>query len=344
VSALREAFDAVLAGRSLEAPDAERAFAAILEGGEGAPDPIVAGFLVALKIKGESAAELAGAARAMRARMRRVTLGAEGILDVVGTGGDGANSFNISTAAALVAAAAGVPVAKHGNRAASGRVGSADVLEHVGVRIDCEPDGLARCVGAAGICFIFAPAYHPVLVRLGPLRKALGIRTTFNLLGPLCNPASPERMLVGVGDPRLHRELAHALGALGVRHALVVCGSDGMDEITLAGPTRVAELHGEAPIREYEIAPEDFAMRRTVREAFEVRDAAHAAERMRSALGGGGGAAGDLVALNAGAAIYAGGRAASIREGIAVAREAIDSGAALATLERLVSASRGETR
>jgi anthranilate phosphoribosyltransferase len=342
VTVLREAFDAVLAGRSLDARDAERAFAAILEGGDGAPDPLVAGFLVALKIKGESAEELAGAARAMRARMHRVALGVEGVLDVVGTGGDGANSFNISTAAALVAAAAGVPVAKHGNRAASGRVGSADVLEHIGVRIDCDPDGLGRCVRAAGICFIFAPAYHPVMARLAPLRKALGIRTTFNLLGPLCNPASPARMLVGVGDPRLHRELAHALGALGVRHALVVCGSDGMDEITLAGSTRVAELHGEAPIREYEIAPEDFAMRRAGREEFEVRDPADAAARMRAALGAAGGAAGDLVALNAGAAIYAGGRAASIKEGVAIAREAIDSGAALAALDKLARVSRGE--
>jgi anthranilate phosphoribosyltransferase len=344
VSVLRQAFDAVLEGRSLTERDAERAFASILEGGDGAPDPVVAGFLIALKIKGESAEELAGAARAMRARMRRVALGAEGLADVVGTGGDGANSFNISTAAAMVAAAAGVPVAKHGNRAASGRVGSADVLEHLGVRIDLDPEGLARCVRAAGICFIFAPAYHPVMARLAVLRKALGIRTTFNLLGPLCNPASPERMLVGVGDPRLHRELARALGALGVRHALVVCGSDGMDEITLAGPTLVAELHGEAPICEYEIAPQDFAIAPVAREEFEVRDAAHAAARMRAALGAGAGAAGELVALNAGAAIYAGGRAASIKDGVAIAREAIDSGAALATLDRLGRASRGEIR
>jgi anthranilate phosphoribosyltransferase len=342
VSALRQAFDAVLEGRSLGAQDAERTFAAILEGGVGAPDAIVAGFLVALKIKGESAAELAGAARAMRARMRRAALGVEGLADVVGTGGDGANSFNISTAAAIVAAAAGVPVAKHGNRAASGRVGSADVLEHLGVRIDCDPEGLARCVRAAGICFIFAPAYHPVLARVAPLRRALGIRTTFNLLGPLCNPASAARMVVGVGDPRLHRELAQALGILGVRHALVVCGSDGMDEITLAGPTRVLELRGEAPIREYAIAPEDFAFRRAAREEFEVRDAADAAARLRAAIAAGAGAASDLVALNAGATIYAGGRAASLRDGVAAARDAIDSGAALETLDKLARASRGE--
>jgi anthranilate phosphoribosyltransferase len=330
VSALREAFDAVLDGRSVTAQDAERAFAAILEGGDAAPDSIVAGFLVALKIKGESAAELAGAARAMRARMRRVALGVEGLIDVVGTGGDGANSFNISTAAALVAAGAGVPVAKHGNRAASGRVGSADVLEHMGVRIDCDPEGLQRCVRAAGICFIFAPAYHPVMARLAPLRKTLGIRTTFNLLGPLCNPALPARMILGVGDPRLHRAIAEALGALGVRHAIVACGCD------------VAELHGEAPIRKYEVAPEDFAMRRAGREEFEVRDVADAAARLRAALAAGGGAAGDLVALNAGAAIYVGGRAASLKEGIAIARDAIDSGAALEALDKLARASRGE--
>jgi len=342
VNALREAFDAVLAGRSLSAEESERAVGIILEGGAEAPEALVAGFLIALKMKGESAAELAGAARAMRARMRTVDLGVDGLTDVVGTGGDNANSFNISTAAAIVAAAAGVPIAKHGNRAVSGRVGSADVLERMGVRIDFDPAGLARCVRAAGICFIFAPAYHPVLARLAAVRKALGVRTNFNLLGPLCNPATPGRMLVGVGDPRLFRAIAEALAALGVRHALVVCGRDGMDEITLSGPTRVAELHGEAPIREYEIAPGDFGMRSAGRDVFEVRDVADAAARLRDSLAGGEGPAQDVVALNAGAAIFVGGRAPSLKEGVTAARGIIASGRALATLDKLARASRGE--
>ena len=215
MNSLRSAFDEVLAGRDLDAPVAEHIFGEILDG--DVPESLIAGFLVALKLKGESASELKGAARAMRSRARAVNLDTERLLDVVGTGGDGSGSFNISTGAAMVAATAGIPVAKHGNRAISGRVGAADVLEEMGVKIDLAPEVLVRCIERAGICLIFAPAYHPVLARLAPLRRALGTRTIFNLLGPLCNPAAPARALIGVGDRSLFKTMTEALASLGWR-------------------------------------------------------------------------------------------------------------------------------
>ena len=340
---LRDAFNAVLARRSLDADAAERVFAQILEGGDAAPDALVAGFLVALKLKNESACELAGAARAMRSRARALELGDE-IIDVVGTGGDGAGSFNISTGAALVAAAAGVKVAKHGNRAITGTVGAADVLEYLGVDIDPGPDTLARCVRDAGICFVLATAYHPVMARLAPLRRALGTRTIFNLLGPLVNPARPRRMLIGVGDRKLLRPMAEAIAALGATHAIVVSGRDGMDEISLAAPTLVVEVREDSPIVEYEIAPEDFAIARASREALCAIDAAASARILLGAVSGAAGHAADVLALNAGAAIRVSGLAESISAGVALAREAIESGRALATINKMIRASGGVPR
>jgi len=337
VKVLPAAFEDVLARRSLDAATAERAFGEILD--EQAPEALIAGFLVALRLKGESAGELRGAARAMRARARATNLDATHLLDVVGTGGDGSGSFNISTGAALVAAAAGVPVAKHGNRAISGRVGAADVLEQFLVRIDLDPAGLARCLLRAGFCFIFAPAYHPVLARLAPLRRALATRTTFNLLGPLCNPATPRCMVVGVGDAGLFRPMAEALAALGVAHGLVVNGGDGMDEITLSAATRVAEIHGAEPIREFEITPEEFGMKRVARETLVVNDAPHAARILRAVLAGEPGPAQDVLAINAGAALYVGGKAPSVEGGLVKARKLIEAGHALLVLERLAEAS-----
>jgi anthranilate phosphoribosyltransferase len=275
----------------------------------------------------------------MRARARATNLDATHLVDVVGTGGDGSGSFNISTGAALVAAAAGLSVAKHGNRAISGRVGAADVLEQFGVKIDLDAAGLARCLRRAGICFIFAPAYHPVLARLAPLRRALATRTTFNLLGPLCNPATPRRAVVGVGDAGLFRPMAEALAALGATHALVVNGGDGMDEITLSARTRVAEICGTAPIREFEIAPEDFGLKRAARGTLVANDAPHAARILRAVLAGEPGAAQDVLALNAGAALYVGEKAESLHSGVAKARKLIEAGRALAILERLAEAS-----
>ena len=337
---LRTAFDRLLKGRSLDAAEAEGVIGEILD--DVVPDALVAGFLVALKLKGESAAELTGGARAMRKRARPLNLNDGNVLDTAGTGGDGAGTYNISTAAAMVAAAAGVLVAKHGNRAISGRVGAADVLERFGVKIDLDAAGLKRCLELAGCCFVFAPAYHPALARLAVLRRTLGIRTLFNLIAPLANPARPLRQLLGVSEPRLLRPMGEALAALGLVHAMVVHGNDGLDEISLSAPTRVVELkHGE--LREFEISPEDFGLAQASAAGFLAADANDATEMLRRTLAGDRGPAQDVLALNAGAAIYIGGGASSHAEGIALARKILQSSRALDTIERLRRASNGET-
>lgn len=334
MSALREAFHAVLAGNSLTAREAERAIGEMLEG--EVPEALAAGFLIALKMKGESVGELAGGTRAMRRRARSLDLGE--VLDTAGTGGDGAGTFNISTGAALIAAAAGVPVAKHGNRAISGRVGAADVLEGMGVRIDLDPDGLRRCLTRAGCCFIFAPAYHPALARWAALRRALGTRTLFNLIAPMSNPAFPRRQLMGVADPKLFSAMADALRMVGVDHAMVVHGHDGLDEISLGAPTRIAEIRGES-ITEYEIAPEQFGIERAKPSALFVAAAEDAIRVLTGALAGGSGPSQDVLALNGGAAIYAGGKADSLKQGVAMARAVIASGRALEVVENMRRAS-----
>jgi anthranilate phosphoribosyltransferase len=276
----------------------------------------------------------------MRARARPLDLDGGKVLDTAGTGGDGAGSFNISTGAALVAAAAGVPVAKHGNRAISGRVGAADVLERFGVKIDLDPAGLQRCLRAAGCCFIFAPAYHSVLARLASLRRALGVRTVFNLIAPLSNPARPRRQLLGVAEPRLVRLMAEALAALGVDHAMVVHGEDGLDEMSLAAPTRIAEIRG-TEISEYEVRPHILGFEPSTAAELMVTDAEHATEVLRRTLAGAQGPAQDVLALNAAAAIFVGGRAASLQEGVAMAREILSAGRGLEVVERLRRASIG---
>jgi anthranilate phosphoribosyltransferase len=329
---LREAFNEVLAGRSLDAAEAEAVIAEILD--DVVPDILVAGFLVALKLKGESAAELTGGARAMRKRARALNLNDGNVIDTAGTGGDGAGTFNISTGAALIAAAAGVPVAKHGNRAISGRVGAAEVMERLGIKIDLDPAGLKRCLERAGFCFIFAPAYHPVLARLAVLRRTLGTRTLFNLIAPLSNPARPKRQLMGVAEPRLLRPMAEALAALGVEHAMVVHGKDGLDEISLAMSTRVIEVR-RGEIREFEITPEQFGITPGNPAELLTGEAGEATEVLRRALAGDTGAAQDVLALNAGAAIYVGGGAASMAEGVKLAFATLASGRALETIERM---------
>ncbi len=336
---LREAFQAVLAGRSLDAAETERAMGEILDGEP--PEALVAGFLIALKLKGESAVELTGGARAMRDRARKLDLNGGNVLDTAGTGGDEAGTFNISTGAALVAATAGVPVAKHGNRAVSGKVGAADVLERLGIKIDLDPAGLNRCLSRAGCCFIFAPAYHPVLARLAGLRRALGTRTVFNLIAPLANPARPRFQLLGVAQACLLRPMAEALAALGCEHAMVVHGNDGLDEISPAAPTRVAEVRSTGAISEYEIRPETFGVGGGLK-ALSSDGIEEAIGALRDALSGRPGAAQDVLALNAGAAIYVGGRAGSIGAGVAFAREILASGKALETIEKMRQASREE--
>lgn len=331
MSHLRQAFEQVLRGRSLDAAGAERALGEILD--DVAPDALVAGLLIALKMKGETAAELAGGARALLSRARPLDLGAH-LLDTAGTGGDGVGTFNISTAAAIVAATAGVQVAKHGNRAVSGRVGAADALERCGVRIELDPAGLARCLARAGCCFVFAPAYHPALARLAAMRRTLAVRTVLNLIAPLANPARPRRQLLGVSEARLLRPMAEALAALGAEHAMVVHGGDGLDEISLNASTRVVEAR-RGELREYEISPEAFGLGAASAADFLTADSAAAAGMLSRTLAGEPGAAQDILALNAGAAIYVGGRAATLEQGVAAAREILAGGRALETLEKL---------
>jgi anthranilate synthase/phosphoribosyltransferase len=340
VTSLREAFFDLVEGRTPDSARAERAIGEMLD--DRAPESLAAAFLVALKLRGETGAELSGGARAMRARARAVDLNDGNVLDTAGTGGDSAGTFNISTGAALIAAAAGVPVVKHGNRAFSGRSGAADALERFGVKIDCDPEGLRRSLRAAGICFIFAPAYHPVLARLANLRRTLAVRTLFNLIAPLANPARPRYQLLGVADGRLLRPMAEALLALGAEHAIVVHGTDGLDEVSLTAPTRVAEVRRGAEIQEYEIAPGDFGIRLSARDSLVVGGAEQAATMLRNALAGGDGPAQDVLALNGGVAIYTAGRVDSIASGVELAREIIAAGRALDTIEKMRRASHGE--
>jgi anthranilate phosphoribosyltransferase len=338
MSALHDALVALLDGRSLTDAEAEAAIGEVMD---GAPDAVVGAFLVALKIKGAEAAELAGGVRAMLKRARPLNLRDREVLDTCGTGGDGADTFNISTGAALIAAAAGVPVAKHGNRAISGKVGTADVLEAFGVKIDCDPEGLARCLDAAGCCLIFAPAYHPGFARLAPLRRELKIRTIFNLMGAIGSPARPHCHLLGVAEENLIRPMAQALKALGTRRAMVVRSADGLDEISISGPTMVAELREGGEMREYHVTPESLGVSRGDRSALVIKNLDDAVRTLRSALDGGTGPAQDVLALNGGAAIYLGGKASSLKDGVHAAREIIASRRALEVIEKLRVASNG---
>jgi anthranilate phosphoribosyltransferase len=337
MSALHDALDALINGRSLSEAESESAIGEIMD---GAPDAVVGAFLVALKLKGAEADELAGGVRAMLQRALPLTLRDGDVLDTCGTGGDGASTFNISTGAALIAAAAGVPVAKHGNRAISGTVGTADVLEAMGVKIDCDAAGLKRCLDAAGCCHIFAQAFHPAFRKIAPLRRELRIRTIFNLMGSIGNPARPRCHLLGVADTSLIVPMANALKALGTRRAMVVHGGDGIDEIALAGPTQVAELCDGA-LKKFEIAPESFGIKRCDHRALVIRNLDDAVRVLRGALDGGAGPAQDVLALNGGAAIYVGGKAASLKDGVETAREIIASRRALDVLDKLRRASNG---
>lgn len=335
----RQAFETVLNGRSLTSDEAENVIGEILD--DVLPDALVAGLLVALKMKGETAAELTGGTRAMLKRARPLELDAGGVLDTAGTGGDGAGTFNISTGAALIAAAAGVRVAKHGNRAISGRVGAADVLEYFGVTVDRDPDGLQRCLDQANICFVFAPAYHPALARLAVLRRTLAVRTIFNLMAPMANAARPRYQLLGVSERRLMRPMAMSLAALGIELAMVVHGNDGLDEISISTSTRVVEVR-KRELEEYEISPRDFGLPVTGPAEFLTTDTRNAAELLQAALAGDPGPASDVLALNGGAAIYIGRGAKSLAEGVKCAQKVLASGRALETLAALRKASRFE--
>src|SRR4051794_13879823 len=300
-----------------------------------------AAFLIALRTKGETVDELIGLARTMRSLARGVSVGgarADELLDTAGTGG-GRPTFNVSTTAAFVAAGAGCVVAKHGNRSATGRSGSADVLEALGARIDLDPAAVAECIASVGFGFMFAPAHHAAMKHVVPVRKELGVRTIFNFLGPLTNPAGARRQLVGVSDPRYLETLAAALGRLGAERALVVSGSDGLDEVSASGPTQAVELK-DGVLDAVEIAPEDLGVEPIPRGALDACDPAESAECARAVFRGDKGPERSIVVLNGGAAIYLGGAAETIADGVRRAEEAIDSGAAGETLERFVERTR----
>jgi anthranilate phosphoribosyltransferase len=298
---------------------------------------MISAFLVALRMKGESAGEIAGFARTMRSNAVAVTPKATGLVDTCGTGGDGSGTANISTAAAFVVAGAGLPVAKHGNRALSSSSGSADVLEHLGVRIDLNAAQVARCIDEAGIGFIFAPAFHPAMAKVMPVRRELGIRTAFNLLGPLTNPAHPSFQLVGVGSPDWAELVARALAALGVERALVVHGA-GTDELTCASENVVITVEGGAISRSV-ISAHEVGLDSNSLDAVRGGAPSENAETLRATLGGKPGAVTDCVLFNAGGALVAAGRARTIAEGVEQARAVIDAGDALTALDRLVALS-----
>lgn len=301
----------------------------------------VAALLTALHLKGETDAEIAGMARVMREKAIPVGYDAP-LLDTCGTGGDGAGTFNISTTAALIAAGAGAVVAKHGNRAMSSVCGSADVLEGLGVNIELDADGVARCFRQAGIGFMFAQKFHPAMRFVGPVRREIGIRTVFNVLGPLSNPARAHYQVLGVADPSLAEKLAHALVLLGTRHALVVHGHGGLDELTLSGPNLIIEVRTGQPLRRYELDPAGLGLTPAPREALVGGNVATNVAMVRAILSGANtGSQRDVVLLNAAAALVAADHAADLREGLQQARRSLESGAAQERLERLVAVSRG---
>jgi anthranilate phosphoribosyltransferase len=333
---LTRAIDALASGRDLSRDQAGTVLAQIMAG--EATEVQIAAVLIALRTKGETVEEIAGLAGTMRALARPVRTTRGDLLDTAGTGG-GRPTFNVSTTAALIAAGAGCAVAKHGNRSATSRSGSADVLEALGARIDLSPEAVARCIDELGFGFMFAPAHHAATRWVIPVRRELGVRTIFNFLGPLTNPAGATRQLIGVSDPGVLELMAGALALLGCDRALVVSGADGLDELSTSGPSHVVEVNGNE-IERYEVAPRDVGLPESSADALDGGDPAQNAATTRAILAGGGGPARDIALFNAGAAIYAGGRADSLRDGVESAAQTVDSGAAAACLEGYVALSR----
>ena len=332
---IREAIDAVVSGNSLTMYQAAAVMRQIMQG-EATPAQL-GSFLTALRLKGESTEEIAGMATVMREFSLKVRV--EGtVVDSVGTGGDGSNTFNISTAAALVAAGAGVRIAKHGNRAASGSCGAADVLEALGVRIELPPEGVERCINEGGIGFMFAQAFHPSMRHAGPVRREIGIRTVFNILGPLTNPAAAQRQLVGVAFPELGGKVADVMRLLGSERTLVVHGAGGLDEIALDGDTSVWELRDDQ-VASWTFRPDDTGLGRWSVDDLRGGDREANAAAMRRLLDGEGGPIRDAVLLNTAGVLLAAGATDSIADGIRQAARAIDSGAARERLDALVALS-----
>src|SRR3954466_5521598 len=334
---LKSIIGKVATGASLSRDEAASAFDAVMSG-EATPSQM-GGLLMALRVRGETVDEITGAVSAMRGKMLRVKAPADAV-DVVGTGGDGSGSVNVSTCASFIVAGAGVPVAKHGNRALSSRSGAADVLASLGVKIDLTPDQVGRCVAEAGIGFMFAPEHHPAMKKGGPTPGDLATRTIFNLLGPLSNPAGVKRQMVGVFSRHWVQPLAQVLKNLGSESVWVVHGSDGLDEITLTGPSFVASLeNGE--IRTFEVTPEDAGLARVGGEALKGGDADANAVALHGVLNGKPSAYRDVALLNAAAALIVAGKAKDLKEGVALGTTSLDSGAAAARLKHLIAISNG---
>jgi anthranilate phosphoribosyltransferase len=332
---LTEAIERLAGGRDLATDEASRVLREVMEG--RASEAETAGLLVALRTKGETVHEIAGLAATMRSLALRVEAG-DDLVDTAGTGG-GRPTFNVSTTAAFVAAGAGCRVAKHGNRSATSQCGSADVLEALGARIDLEPDEVAACIDSVGFGFMFAPKHHAAMRHVVPVRRALGVRTIFNFLGPLTNPAGARSQVIGVSDPSRLETMAAALGELGTDRALVVSSADGLDEFSVSGATRVVEL-SEGELATYEVTAEQVGLEPASDGAVGAGTPEANARVLRRVLEGEPGTERSLALLNAAAAIYVSGRAGSLADGVERARDSIDSGAALATLERYLEFSR----
>jgi anthranilate phosphoribosyltransferase len=330
---LTEAIERLSDRSDLEPADAARVLTEIIEG--NASQAQAAAFLVALRTKGETVGEIAGLARVLRERSVKVDAG-EDLLDTAGTGG-GRPTFNVSTTAAFIAAGAGCRVAKHGNRSATSQCGSADVLEALGGRIDVGPDVVAGCIREIGFGFMFAPLHHPAFKHIVPVRKELAVRTIFNFLGPLTNPAGARRQVIGVSDPAKLETMAAALGQLGAEKALVVSSADGLDEFSVSGATRVVELAG-GELRSYDVTPEQVDLEPTADGAVGAGTPEQNAVVLRDVLAGSAGTERSLAVLNAGAAIYVAGGAETLAEGVRAAERSVDSGAAAGVLDRWVEA------
>ena len=336
---IQDALSRLLDGEDLSRAESRDVMGSIMAG-EATPAQI-GGFLVALRLKGETAAEIAGAAEAMRSHAIMVRPHRDDLVDTAGTGGDGGKTFNISTAAALVAAAAGAGVAKHGNRSVSSQSGSADVLEALGFELDLTPERIAESIDTLGFGFMFAPTHHPAMKHAGPVRRELAARTVFNVLGPLTNPAGARAQVVGVYSPLLVPVIADVLAQLDARRAFVVHGAGGIDELSPAGPNLVCEVF-EGRVTRREIDPLDLGVPRCDPDELRGGDPASNARAIREVFDGGNGGRRSAILLNAAGAIAAGGHAADLKEGLAIAREALESGAAAARLAELAAFSRVE--
>jgi anthranilate phosphoribosyltransferase len=331
-----EALQSCIEGRELSHDDMTAMMRHIMSG--DIPPTLVAAFLVALRTKKETVGEIAAAAQVMREFATPVHIkDTRHLVDVVGTGGDGAHTFNISTAAMFVAAAAGAKIAKHGNRSVSSKSGSADVLEALGVNLNVTPERVAESISTLGVGFMFAPNHHPAMKNVVPIRRELGVRTVFNILGPLTNPANAKHILMGVFNAELVGIQTRVLQSLGMTHAMVVFGRDGLDEISLEGPTLIGELKNGL-VSEYEIHPRDFGLSTAPTSSFQVANAEESKQIVLRVLSGEAGPASDIVCLNAGATLYVADLAPDIATGVAMAKAAIASGAARSTLDQFIAA------